>query len=231
MDARSGAGGDESAWPEVPGYELRGLLARGGMGVVYRAFDRVRGVPVALKTVKHENPGAILRFKQEFRGLLEVVHPNLVKLYELIFDGNGWYIVMELIEGVDFLSYARGENLPAADPSGRAMWTTVEASSDRPLGQAGPNPASRTAGAATPISSAGRRRLRDSILQLAQGVAAIHQAGKLHRDIKPSNVMVATSGRVVILDFGLATEIGPPGPSSRKHRARPVTWRPNWRRV
>ena len=79
------------------------------MGVVYRALDKNRGAEVALKTVRHENPGAILRFKQEFRSLLEVVHTNLVRLYELIFDGRGWYIVMELVEGVDFLRYVRDD--------------------------------------------------------------------------------------------------------------------------
>ncbi|HEX8794638.1 MAG TPA: protein kinase [Polyangiaceae bacterium] len=46
-------------------------------------------------------------------------------------------------------------------------------------------------------------RLRAALLQLAQGLAALHAANRVHRDIKPPNVLVRKDGQVVILDFGL----------------------------
>ncbi|MHC5544753.1 protein kinase domain-containing protein, partial [Singulisphaera rosea] len=99
-------------WPILDGYDIVDVLGRGGMGVVYRARDRNRGVDVAVKTMQRVDPGAIYRFKQEFRTLLDVSHPNLITLYELISDGRSWFIVMELLDAVDFLEYVRRGSRP-----------------------------------------------------------------------------------------------------------------------
>ncbi len=174
------------------------------MGVVYDALDRERNTHVALKTMHMVSGDSLLRFKTEFRALQDLHHPNLVRLGELIEENGQWFFTMELVDGVDLLSYVR-QHAPrgaaATDPFGH----TTMSPSHRKLSEVSPLVTVKLAEADT-HRQFDEVRLRKVMPQLALAVAALHGAGKVHRDIKPSNIMVTKAGRAVLLDFGLIAE-------------------------
>ena len=98
-------------------YEIAALLGQGGMGVVYKAVDTRNGSTVALKSLPRADPAALYRFKQEFRSLADISHPNLASLYELISLDGAWWLAMEFVDGVDLLSYVGGTRGQAAPAS------------------------------------------------------------------------------------------------------------------
>ena len=85
-------------------------LGRGGMGVVYEAVDRQWNLRVAVKALSELGPAALLRLKNEFRAVQSIHHPNLVRLGELLEDHGQWLITMELVDGVDFVRWVRGDS-------------------------------------------------------------------------------------------------------------------------
>ncbi|APR79277.1 Serine/threonine-protein kinase pkn3 [Minicystis rosea] len=58
-------------------------------------------------------------------------------------------------------------------------------------------------------------RVRLAFQEITEGLAFLHEAGKLHRDVKPSNVMVDDAGAVKILDFGLVADLDDTAPAAR----------------
>jgi serine/threonine protein kinase len=186
-------------------FEIENRLGQGGYGVVYRAYDRQRHAHVALKLLARRNIGDLYRFKQEFRTLSDLSHPNLVSLYELLFDRDQWFIVMELVDGTDFIHHvwAGPEGEPVnVDWALSAAETTLART--HPTGEASSQLTTSPAPGPTPTNLP---RLQQCLSQLARALRYLHSAGKLHRDIKPSNVLVTTAGHVKVLDFGLAIDI------------------------
>ena len=185
-------------------FVLERELGAGGMGIVYQALDRETDMRVALKTLRCVDMHNVRYFKREFRHLHDLVHPNLCSLMELIHDNGVWFFTMELISGVDFLSYV---NKPAAGASHRDGGAVVQ-----------PGDLGRPSTGGTGLSSqesatAGEllfdeKKLRQCLIELCGGLDALHSVGKVHRDIKPSNVLINEENRLVLLDFGLVVEKG-----------------------
>jgi serine/threonine protein kinase/tetratricopeptide (TPR) repeat protein len=202
------ASGGYASWKGTARFEIVGCLGSGGMGVVYEVFDKQRNERVALKTLHRFDASGLYRFKKEFRTLSDVVHPNLVQLHELVASENDEVLfTMELVEGGDFLSFVRRDGGPAPhapesaiEPSMQRVRSADDRSGVTLLTESAP---------ASGRSPANFDKLRPAFRQLVEGVQALHAAGKLHRDLKPSNVRVTPEGRVVILDFGVATELKP----------------------
>ena len=206
-------------------FRIRRRLGSGGMGVVYEAYDRQTDKVVALKALTRTEAAHISRFKNEFRSLADVSHPNLVSLYEFMSDGHYWFFTMELVQGVNFLEYVRPGY--RARQSQTSLSETMQRTSVNTKIEDGANYEAETQQLDSvpvisvepqtqqPVSINTRLsrarldldRLNNALRQLAAGLDGLHETGKLHRDIKPSNVLVTKEGRVVILDFGLVAEV------------------------
>ena len=105
--------------PDLAGtkYELRGRVGRGGMGTVWRAFDRELGREVALKVINGPDPrpGGEARLRTEAQVLARLEHPGLVPVHDLgtLPDGRLFY-AMKLVRGRRLDDHVRELRSPAA---------------------------------------------------------------------------------------------------------------------
>ena len=168
------------------------------MGIVYEALDQDRNERVALKTIRQASAESLLRLKREFRSLQGIHHPNLVALGELFSEGSQCFFTMELVEGSELLAWVRGTALRGV----HAFADTLPGPASTRSGMLPPPRASE----GPPPMAPDEARVRGAFRQLALGLSALHDAGKVHRDVKPPNVRVTAEGRVVLLDFGLVLD-------------------------
>lgn len=193
-------------------YEVVRCLGSGSFGTVFEVQDHLRGTRVALKCPHESRSLSLLLFKHEFRALADVSHPNLVPLLEMGTIGEHAFFTMELVDGMDLFTYLR-QDAPTSTFRPRSSYYLIHALASG-LATPGLEPgfpssqgwesSSQGAPASHYSSPVDFDRIRRVMLQVAEGLQALHEAGIIHRDLKPTNVLVTPQEHAVILDFGLS---------------------------
>ena len=93
-------------------YKVLAELGRGGMGVVYKCFDEISGIEVALKALPPElsgDPGEMEDIRDNFRLVSRLVHQNIAVAKNLAKDAasGNYYLIMEYCEGEDLRRWIR----------------------------------------------------------------------------------------------------------------------------
>lgn len=94
-------------------YQNLEMVGSGGMGAVYRAYDAVLDMQVAVKVLlPGKSDEAAVRFHNEARAAAKLMHPNIIKVYDFGQNESGdLYLVMEYIDGITLEQYIK-ENGP-----------------------------------------------------------------------------------------------------------------------
>jgi len=101
--------------PAVPGYEIEGVLGRGGMGVVYKARHLALKRTVAFKMILaggHATESERLRFKTETEAVARLQHPGIVQVYEVGEHQNLPFCALEFVEGGSLSQKLGGQPFP-----------------------------------------------------------------------------------------------------------------------
>ncbi len=212
---------DGSARRRLGEFELLSELGRGGMGIVYRAWQPSLGRQVALKCLlRAGDPKAEARFNREIHALGRVEHPHLVKVFTSGSEADQWFYAMELVEGATLGAVCgrfqgTGSTVSELDlDTWRQTLSTAcqdARAAERPLSSDEPGDirSGRPDAIKHPPPAAAGRDYVQHVVELVRHVAeaanALHESGVVHRDIKPDNILVTPDGaQAVLMDLGLA---------------------------
>ena len=156
-------------------YELLEEVARGGMGVVYRARQKSLNREVAVKLLlggQLATPQTVQRFQIEAEAAARLDHPGIVPIYEVGKYESQHFMSMKLVEG------------PNLQESISLFCITSEMSARQVL--------------------EANRKIARVTRKIADAVNFAHEHGVLHRDLKPNNILLESDEEPLISDFGLA---------------------------
>ncbi len=193
-------------------FEIGREIGRGGMGVVYEARQISLERQVALKVLPFAamwDQKQIARFRNEALAAAQLHHPNIVPVFAVGQERGVHFYAMQLIEGQSLDQVVcelhqegdGGQAKPQAMAStvlGHTTETTKKSSADFSAQHSHDR-----SGYCRAIAKLGQ--------QAAEALHHAHEYGVVHRDIKPSNLMVDSSAKLWVADFGLARIQNSPG--------------------
>ena len=183
-------------------YQIIREIGRGGMGIVYEAHQVKLDRKVALKILPAllgaVHPETADRFRREAMLAAQLQHTNIIPVYDFGEVDGTLYYAMELINGRSL----RGI-LKEIEESGAIDVVLGVTSSDNNAPAAADASPTRV-GASNQSDRAYFRQVASWIAEIAEALEYAHDRGVIHRDVKPSNLLLATGGRLMLSDFGLA---------------------------
>ncbi|MFQ5730534.1 MAG: serine/threonine protein kinase [Planctomycetaceae bacterium] len=175
-------------------------IGRGGMGVVFEAVQRPANRRVAVKLLPWRYGASVPKWRERFQREAATIsglrHPGIVPLLGFGEQDGYCYYVMSLVNGV---------NLDALIERLNATEGVVHAAD---TAQVHDEPTQKDAGYhVMSLSRRSWKAIARILFSAARAVAYAHQQGVIHNDLKPGNLMLDTSGRVLVGDFGLAHHV------------------------
>ncbi len=202
-------------------YRIIRELGRGGMGIVLEAVHESLGRHVAIKVLPERllrDEKNIKRFTREAQAAARLHHNNIVSVFGVGHSDGYHYYVMEFVDGCGLDQIVRSIKAGTGKPAnatliGQTMEMTSAPESDdehefEMSGDAGAgsrHSADRLAG--VPDDADRYRWAAQIIADVADALDYSHRQGVMHRDIKPGNLLLDSSGRVWLTDFGLVKNI------------------------